>query len=91
MSTKVEEGPIEVSHSVISQSFDRYEPFYVSSDVIPAHDERFIGYGFTRSSQVSVCRIRTWRFRVSLIFHTILQKWHCPLYLVIHVVGHAWM
>jgi len=30
-----------------------YEPFYVAPDTVPGHDERFVGYGFTRNTQVS--------------------------------------
>ena len=29
-----------------------YEPFYLSLDTVPKHDERFIGYGSTRNTQV---------------------------------------
>ncbi|GAB6027950.1 hypothetical protein CHUAL_002177 [Chamberlinius hualienensis] len=29
-----------------------YEPFYVAEDDVPPHDERFVGYGYTRNSQV---------------------------------------
>lgn len=41
-----------VSHNVTNFEF-LYEPFYVASDLVPIHDERFMGYGFTRNSQVS--------------------------------------
>lgn len=46
-------GPNElhVSHNVTNFEF-LYEPFYVAPDTVPPHDERFIGYGFTRNSQV---------------------------------------
>lgn len=30
-----------------------YEPFYVSKDDVPPHDERFVGYGYTRNTQVN--------------------------------------
>lgn len=42
-----------VSHNVTNFEFF-YEPFYVASDLVPVHDERFLGYGFTRNSQVSL-------------------------------------
>ena len=29
-----------------------YEPFYISLDNVPPYDERFVGYGFTRNTQV---------------------------------------
>lgn len=40
-----------ISHNVTNFEF-LYEPFYVSSDTVPPHDERFLGYGFTRNTQV---------------------------------------
>lgn len=41
-----------VSYNVTNFEF-LYEPFYVSKDAdTPEHDERFIGYGFTRNTQV---------------------------------------
>lgn len=57
ISTNVEEGPVMISHSVdenLTQPMHHYEPFYVSSDDILSYDERFLGYGFTRHSQVSL-------------------------------------
>ncbi|XP_052751307.1 beta-1,4-glucuronyltransferase 1 isoform X2 [Galleria mellonella] len=39
-----------VSHNVTNFEL-LYEPFYVASDTVPAHDERFLGYGFTRNTQ----------------------------------------
>lgn len=45
----------KISYSVTNFEF-LYEPFYVSTDVVPPHDERFVGYGFTRNTQVQ-CRI----------------------------------
>ena len=36
-----------------------YEPIYVSRGDTPAFDERFIGFGFDRSSQVIDCEM-TW-------------------------------
>lgn len=40
-----------ISHNVTNFEF-LYEPFYVASDTVPPHDERFLGYGYTRNSQV---------------------------------------
>lgn len=44
-------GDPHVSHNVTNFEFF-YEPFYVASDLVPPHDERFLGYGFTRNTQV---------------------------------------
>ena len=41
---------LHISHEAKYEVF--YEPFYVSLDTTPPHDERFLGYGFTRNSQV---------------------------------------
>lgn len=41
-----------ISHNVTNFEF-LYEPFYVANDVVPPHDERFLGYGYTRNTQVS--------------------------------------
>ena len=40
-----------VSHDVTNFEF-LYEPFYVAKDIVPQHDERFMGYGYTRNTQV---------------------------------------
>lgn len=40
-----------VNHDVTNFEF-LYEPFYVARDVVPPHDERFMGYGYTRNTQV---------------------------------------
>lgn len=42
-----------ISHNVTNFEFF-YEPFYVANDLVPPHDERFLGYGFTRNTQVSL-------------------------------------
>lgn len=42
---------VHISHPVTNFEF-LYEPFYVAGDEVPPHDERFIGYGYTRNSQV---------------------------------------
>jgi len=46
-----DEERIVVSHNVTNFEF-LYEPFYVAADTVPEHDERFIGYGYTRNTQV---------------------------------------
>ncbi|CAH1394071.1 unnamed protein product [Nezara viridula] len=43
---------VHISHGVTNFEF-LYEPFYIAHDNVPPHDERFIGYGFTRNTQVS--------------------------------------
>ena len=58
---------LHVSHNVTNYEFF-YEPFYVSLDSVPRYDERFVGYGFTRNTQVKTERI----FLVEL--STILRK-----------------
>lgn len=40
-----------ISYNVTNFEF-LYEPFYVATDLVPPHDERFLGYGFTRNTQV---------------------------------------
>lgn len=40
-----------ISYNVTNFEF-LYEPFYVATDLVPLHDERFLGYGFTRNTQV---------------------------------------
>ena len=45
-----DDSVLHVSHEAKYEVF--YEPFYVSLDTAPPHDERFLGYGFTRNSQV---------------------------------------
>ncbi|GBP90126.1 Beta-1,4-glucuronyltransferase 1 [Eumeta japonica] len=46
-----ESSEAHVSHNVTNFEL-LYEPFYVAPDNVPAHDERFLGYGFTRNTQV---------------------------------------
>lgn len=48
----MENEEIHISHNVTNFEF-LYEPFYVAQDTVPPHDERFLGYGYTRNSQVS--------------------------------------
>ncbi|XP_041972722.1 beta-1,4-glucuronyltransferase 1 isoform X2 [Aricia agestis] len=46
-----ESSETHISHDVTNFEL-LYEPFYVASDAVPAHDERFLGYGFTRNTQL---------------------------------------
>lgn len=46
-----ESADAHVSHDVTNFEL-LYEPFYVAPDAVPPHDERFLGYGFTRNTQV---------------------------------------
>lgn len=57
-------GKVYVSHDVTNFEF-LYEPFYVAKDIVPAHDERFMGYGYTRNTQVWISHtgIIFWRER----------------------------
>lgn len=41
-----------------------YEPFYVARDDVPPHDTRFVGYGFTRNSQVYEMFVANFKFLV---------------------------
>jgi N-acetyllactosaminide beta-1,3-N-acetylglucosaminyltransferase len=52
-SSKKHEG-LHISHKVPKYQL-YYEPFYVSLNNVPSYDERFIGYGYTRNSQVHFC------------------------------------
>lgn len=42
---------VHVAYNVTNFEF-LYEPFYVARDTMPPHDERFMGYGYTRNTQV---------------------------------------
>ena len=46
-----DDSVLHISHNVTEFEFF-YEPFYVSLDTAPRYDERFVGYGFTRNTQV---------------------------------------
>ncbi len=46
-----DDSVVHVSHQVTNYEFF-YEPFYASLDKAPPFDERFVGYGFTRNTQV---------------------------------------
>lgn len=52
-----------MSHNVTNFEF-LYEPFYVAADTVPEHDERFIGYGYTRNTQVYEMYVAGYQFQV---------------------------
>lgn len=54
-----------ISYNVTNFEF-LYEPFYVAKDdaTSPEHDERFIGYGFTRNTQVYEMFVAGFQFQV---------------------------
>ncbi|CAG0916936.1 unnamed protein product [Notodromas monacha] len=54
---------VGISHEVVDPPFF-YEPFYVSKDIVPVHDERYIGYGFTRNTQVLETKLAGFKFFV---------------------------
>ncbi|XP_063930795.1 beta-1,4-glucuronyltransferase 1 isoform X3 [Zophobas morio] len=54
---------VHVSHTVTNFEF-LYEPFYVAPDTVPPHDERFVGYGYTRNSQVYEMFVAGYEFLV---------------------------
>jgi hypothetical protein len=57
--TDWDEGSIRISYDAdIDQMNQTYEPFYISSRSIPDFDERFLGYGKTRSSQVYLSSVK---------------------------------
>ncbi len=49
---KQDDSVVHISHPVTNYEFF-YEPFYASLDAAPPYDERFVGYGFTRNTQVT--------------------------------------
>ncbi|KAL3276639.1 hypothetical protein HHI36_012011 [Cryptolaemus montrouzieri] len=58
------DGPeAHVSHPVTNFEF-LYEPFYVAKDTVPPHDERFVGYGYTRNTQVYEMFLAGYQFLV---------------------------
>ncbi|KAF5302426.1 hypothetical protein FQR65_LT08515 [Abscondita terminalis] len=58
-----EDKTVHVSHPVTNFEF-LYEPFYVAPDTAPPHDERFIGYGYTRNTQVYEMFVAGYEFLV---------------------------
>ncbi|XP_031336540.1 beta-1,4-glucuronyltransferase 1 isoform X3 [Photinus pyralis] len=61
--TTGEDKEAHVSHPVTNFEF-LYEPFYVAPDSVPPHDERFIGYGYTRNTQVYEMFVAGYEFLV---------------------------
>ncbi|KOC69607.1 N-acetyllactosaminide beta-1,3-N-acetylglucosaminyltransferase [Habropoda laboriosa] len=59
----VRSGKVYISHDVTNFEF-LYEPFYVAKDIVPAHDERFMGYGYTRNTQVYEMYVAGYQFKV---------------------------
>ncbi|GAB1865466.1 Beta-1,4-glucuronyltransferase 1 [Camponotus japonicus] len=59
----VRTGKVYVSHDVTNFEF-LYEPFYVAKDIAPSHDERFMGYGYTRNTQVYEMYVTGYQFKV---------------------------
>ena len=51
MGAEQENATVHVSHTVKKYK-QWYEPFFVVDDIAPPYDERFIGYGHTRNTQV---------------------------------------
>lgn len=62
---KDEPNVTHISYNVTNFEF-LYEPFYVARDdaLTPEHDERFIGYGFTRNTQVFEMFVAGFQFQV---------------------------
>lgn len=72
----MDETPIKISHksdyrlSVTSLKDKKrhstyfYEPFYIAPTTIPDYEERFLGFGFTRSTQTFTSLIQGWTFHV---------------------------
>ncbi|KAL1114818.1 hypothetical protein AAG570_007642, partial [Ranatra chinensis] len=59
----VQISDVHISHRVTNFEF-LYEPFYVAPDIVPSHDERFMGYGFTRNTQVYEMYVAGYQFYV---------------------------
>ncbi|VVC38247.1 Hypothetical protein CINCED_3A014207 [Cinara cedri] len=54
---------LHISHKVPKYQL-YYEPFYISLNNVPSYDERFIGYGYTRNSQVYEMFAAKYQFEV---------------------------
>ncbi|OQR67207.1 N-acetyllactosaminide beta-1 [Tropilaelaps mercedesae] len=54
---------LKIAYKVTNYEFF-YEPFYVAPFSVPRHDERFIGYGFTRNTQVYEMHLANFEFQV---------------------------
>ena len=54
---------LKVAYQINNYEFF-YEPFYVAPFTVPRHDERFVGYGFTRNTQVYETYLAGFTFQV---------------------------
>ncbi|XP_050521739.1 beta-1,4-glucuronyltransferase 1 isoform X2 [Daktulosphaira vitifoliae] len=54
---------VHISHQIPKYQLF-YEPFYISLNNVPSYDERFIGYGFTRNSQIYEMFAANYQFEV---------------------------
>lgn len=54
---------VHVNHNV-TRCTNWYEPFYVAHDTVPDYDDRFVGYGFTRNTQVYEMIAAGYQFQV---------------------------
>lgn len=70
--TNLGEEPIKVSHKATRKYMQYYEPFYISPSNIPEFQERFIGYGFTRSSQVT--KFISFTYDKQIKFHLVIYN-----------------
>ncbi len=68
---------MSVSYDLHVKNLEGYEPFYVSADNIPPFDERFLGYGFTRRSQVNT-NVNNWLLMLHICF--VLDDLHFKYY-----------
>lgn len=58
-----ETSKMSVLYDVDKYSF-WYEPIYVAQTSAPLYDERFVGYGFTRNTQIYEMYLAGWSFKV---------------------------
>lgn len=57
------DAPLAVAYNVTKYIF-KYEPLYISNSEVPEFDERFIGFGMTRNTQVYEMYVAGWKFLV---------------------------
>ncbi|KAJ9601078.1 hypothetical protein L9F63_000813, partial [Diploptera punctata] len=58
-----ENKTVHISHTVAKYK-EWYEPFFIVLDTAPPYDERFIGYGYTRNTQVYEMNAAGYEFKV---------------------------
>ncbi|XP_047109855.1 beta-1,4-glucuronyltransferase 1-like [Schistocerca piceifrons] len=58
-----ESSKMSVSYDAGKYSF-WYEPIYVAQTSAPLYDERFIGYGLTRNTQIYEMYLDGWSFKI---------------------------